>query len=170
MMEIARSHSLCLNCLKPGHYSKKCTNLSKCRKCQRPHLTLLHIEPKSETQALLSTTKQIEPVTTPVSSHVATGFASNTLLMTCQVLVYFPNGIALKARTLLDSGLSTSFVSDRLAQNLQLPKTSRDIKISGIAGISHYSPLHSVVNFDIPPYMPRVTRLMSLCDHTLCHQ
>lgn len=123
----------------------------KCRKCQRPHHTLLHIEPKPETQALLSTTKQSEPVNTPVSHHAATGFASNTLLMTCQVLVHSPDGIALKARPLLDSGSSTSFVSDRLAQNLRLPKTSQDIKISGIAGISHHSPLHSVVNFDISP-------------------
>ena len=71
--------------------------------------------------------------------------------MTCQVLVHSPDGIALKAPALLDSGSSTSFVSDRLAQNLRLPKTSQDIKISGIAGISHHSPLHSVVNFDISP-------------------
>ena len=71
--------------------------------------------------------------------------------MTCQVLVHSPDGIALKARALLDSGSSTSFVSDRLAQNLHLLKTSQDIKISGIAGISHHSPLHSVINFDISP-------------------
>ena len=151
MMEVTRSHNLCLNCLKPGHYSKKCTSLSKCRKCQRPHHTLLHIEPKPETQALFSTTGQSEPITMPVSNHAATGFGSNALLMTCQVLVHSPDGIALKARALLDSGSSTSFVSDQLVQNLQLPKTSRDIKISGIAGISHHSPLHSVVNLDISP-------------------
>ena len=151
MMEVIRSHNLCLNCLRPGHYTRKCTSLSKCRKCQRPHHTLLHIEAKPETPALLSTTGRSEPVTTPVSNHAATGFASNTLLMTCQVLVHSPDGIALKARALLNSGSSTSFVSERLAQNLQLPKTSRDIKISGIAGISHHSPLHSVVNFDVSP-------------------
>ena len=151
MMEVTRSHNLCLNCLKPGHYSKKCASLSKCCKCQRPHHTLLHIESKPETQALFSTTGQSEPITMPVSNHAATGFGSNALLMTCQVLVHFPDGIALKARALLDSGSSTSFVSDRLVQNLQLPKTSRDIKISGIAGITHHSPLHSVVNLDISP-------------------
>ena len=73
MMEIARSHNLCLNCLKPGHYSKKCASLSKCRKCQRPHRTLLQIEPKPETQALLSTSEQNEPFATPVSNHAAAG-------------------------------------------------------------------------------------------------
>ena len=151
MMEVTRSHNLCLNCLKPGHYSKKCTSLSKCHKCQRPHHTLLHIEPKPETHGLFSTTGQSEPITMPVSNHAATGFGSNALLMTCQVLAHSPDGIALKACALLDSGTSTSFVSDRLVQNLQLPKTSRDIKISGIAGISHHSPLHSVVNLVISP-------------------
>ena len=138
MMEVVRNHNLCLNCLKPGHYSKKCTSISKCRKCQRPHHTLLHIESKPDTQALLSTTEQSASVTASISSYTATGFATNTLLMTCQVLVHSPDGIALKARALLDSGSSTSFVSDRLAQNLGLPRTSRAIKISGIAGIPHH--------------------------------
>ena len=84
--------------------------------CQRLHHTMLHIEPKLETQALFSTTKW--------TSH----YTWHTYIIHSS----WHDGIALKACALLDSGSSTSFVSDCLAQNLQLAKTSRFMKISGI--------------------------------------
>ena len=93
MMEVARSHNLCLNCLKPGHYT---------------------------------------PRNVPVLVNVANVKGHITLCCT------------------LNQNLRHKPCS--LQQNrVHLPKTSRDIKISGIAGISHHSPLHSVVNFDISP-------------------
>ena len=39
-----RSNGLCLNCLRPGHFVKGCRSLHKCRVCQKPHHTLLHLE------------------------------------------------------------------------------------------------------------------------------
>lgn len=69
--------------------------------------------------------------------------------MTCQALGHSPGGTTMQANALLDSASSTSFLSKRLAQALHLPKSSQNIRISGIAGLSHSSPLHSVVNFDI---------------------
>ena len=38
-----RSNGHCMNCLKPGHFSRQCPSLNHCRRCQRPHHTLLHI-------------------------------------------------------------------------------------------------------------------------------
>ena len=137
-----------MNCLKSGHFSKQCSSLSKCQKCQKPHHTLIHVNPKeSEQGELLSNASTVHPA---ISSNTATGFGPDTLLMTChQILVNSPDGTAVKARALLDSAFSTSFISERLTQALQLPKSSQSIKISGIAGMSHPSPLHFIVSFDM---------------------
>ena len=147
MIETLKFNDLCMNCLRPGHFSRQCTSLSKCRKCQKPHHTLIHIETKTSEQSGAPTL--ISTVTPTATSNTATGFSSNTLLMTCQVLIHSPDGTSLKARALLDSASSTSFVSERLTQALRLPKSSQRIRITGIAGISHRSSLHSVVNFDV---------------------
>ena len=85
-----------------------------------------------------------------VSSNTVPGSTKNALLMTCQILVHSPDGTSLNARALLDSASSTSFISDGLTQALQLPRSAQNIKISGIAGLSHHPPLHSV-NFNISP-------------------
>ena len=138
-----------MNCLRPGPFARQCTNMSRCRRCQKSHHTFIHSDSREAEQTETSShTATAEQAT---SAHAATGFASNTLLMTCQILVHPPDGTALKARALLDSASSTSFISDRLAQSLRLPKSSQNIKISGVAGLNHQSPLHSVVNFDISP-------------------
>ena len=72
-------------------------------------------------------------------------------MMTCQVLVKAPDNSSVKAHALLDSASSTSFVSERLAQSLCLPRFHHNIRISGIAGLSHQSPLQSVATFDVSP-------------------
>ncbi len=69
--------------------------------------------------------------------------------MTCQILIHAPDGSSIRARGILDSGSSASFVSERVAQSLRLPRSTRNIHISGIAGISHNSPIHSMATFKI---------------------
>ena len=71
--------------------------------------------------------------------------------MTCQVLVKAHDNSSVKARALLDSASSTSFVSERLAQSLCLPRFHHNIRISGIAGLSHQSRLQSVATFNVFP-------------------
>ena len=68
----------------------------------------------------------------------AIGVKYDSLLMTCRVRVKSPKGSDVVARALLDSASSASFVSERLAQTLGLPRTKRDVVISGIAGM--YNP------------------------------
>ena len=74
--------------------------------------------------------------------------------MTCRVLVRAPDGTCVEARALLDNASSTSFVSERLSQVLQLPCTSLSLRISGIAGLSRKSPLQAVTSFTIIPIYP----------------
>ena len=98
---LLKSNNMCLNCLRPGHHVKSCKSLHKCRVCQKPHHTLLHIEDKSGTPSpppvssiapsAPSSTPTV-PVPTgsmpaPISSHAAMGIQSDVLLMTCEVLV-----------------------------------------------------------------------------------
>ncbi len=146
MIATIRSNGLCLNCLKPGHLSKQCSSLNRCRKCQKPHHTLIHTEVKesapTEQQSLVST---IRPV---IATNPQAGSTSSTLLVTCQVLINSTDGTCMKAHALLDSASSTSFVSEGLAQALRLPRSSQSMKISDITGLSHQSPLHSLATFD----------------------
>jgi len=102
--------------------------------CQRLHHTLLHIEPKPETQALFSTTNKVNQslyLTHPThSSH------------DMMVLLWRP----VPSSTLVHQ---PHFVSDSLAQNLQLPKTSQVMKISGIQEflITHLCTLLSTLTY-----------------------
>ena len=39
-----KSNDFCINCLRPGHFVRQCRSTSRCRKCDKSHNTLLHIE------------------------------------------------------------------------------------------------------------------------------
>ena len=149
-MSMVKSSGLCLNCLRSGHFSRNCKSLHKCRECQRPHHTLLHVE---------STTPS--PVVNPspvhdVISNTAAAVKSTSLLMTCQVVVYSPSGFSMKARALLDPGSSASFISDRLSRSIRLSRRTTLAQISGIAGISPAGSAHPLVDFSIsPPSHPK---------------
>lgn len=150
MMSIIKASELCINCLCSGHFSKQCPSLNQCKKCQKLHYTLIHSDnkehPPSQSDRIPISPKPTTEGT--VSSHTAAGVAFNTLLMTCQVLARSPDGSSVKARALLDSASSTSFISERLAQGLCLPRSRHSIRISGITGISHHSPLQSVATLN----------------------
>ncbi len=66
-------------------------------------------------------------------------------------MITSPNGFLLEARALLDNASSVSFVSERLAQTLRLPRTSQNITVSGIAGLQHRTPIQFVTSFKVSP-------------------
>ena len=72
--------------------------------------------------------------------------------MTCQVLVTSPSGSSTKARALLDSASSASFISERLASSLRLTRAQHPTRISGIAGLAHSSSSHAVSSFHVSPW------------------
>ena len=146
MLSTLKDNNLCLNCLKPGHFIRECKSLHRCRKCQKPHHSLLHVEPRDPPP-----TQPSSPPVDSVTSNLVTGLASNTLLMTCWVLIHSPSGSVMKVRALLDSASSTSFISERLTHLLEFPRIRQNVLISGIAGLSHGSPSHSIVQFTISP-------------------
>ena len=119
------------------------TDAGSARNCN----TLIHNDAKGSSQS--EQPSLASAIESSISSNAATGFVSNTLLMTCQLLVHAPDGSHVKARGLLDSASSASFVFEHLAQALSLPRASRTVSISGIAGLSHQCTLHSVTTFNI---------------------
>ena len=64
--------NLCMNCLRPGHFARQCTNMSRCRRCQKSHRTLIHSDSRVAEQAETSShTATAEQAT---AAHAATGF------------------------------------------------------------------------------------------------
>ena len=146
-LSVLRENRLCMNCLGSDHFVKQCKSIHRCKKCQKPHHTLLHVE---------SPTSNTEPVSeSTIPSHAAAGgLKAGTLVMTCQVVVTSPDGLSVEARALLDSASSASFISERLAQNLRLPRSTQNARITGIACLSHKSPVQSVADFRISAVKP----------------
>ena len=94
----------------------------------------------------------ISTATSPqVSSNAAVKLQSSSLLMTCRVLIKARDGSSMEARALLDNASSASFVSERLAQILQLPRSPQCIHVCGIAGSSPRNPIQSVASLQITP-------------------
>ena len=82
---------------------------------------LLHIDNASASSNATHTSPQ--PILTPqVSSHASSDISRNPLMMTSVVLVQAPDGSTVKARALLDSASSASFISERLVKGLSLPR------------------------------------------------
>ena len=124
--------------------------------------TLTEEEPSTRTQSTLPNPNA--PVFTPVGSHfvcsnLATQLKSNTLMMTCRVLVSTPDGLSVEARALLDCASSASFISGRLAQTLRLPRHSQSASITGMAGLTHHSSSQSVTSFNIFSLKALITKL-----------
>ncbi len=140
----------CINCLCPGHFIKNCKSLHRCRMCQKPHHTLLHIEDNvgspsppagGRTGTSVLTTSSTPTITltptissAPITTHATTGIKPDLLLMTCRVMVESPDGPMMEARAILDSGSSASFISERSAQCLHLPRSTQNTRITGVAG------------------------------------
>ena len=143
-VSLLRDNNLCMNCLSSGHFVKQCKSVHKCRKCQRPHLTLLHVDKPTADKPT-----DDNPTEARVPSHPAVKLKSSLLLMMCRVLVSAPDGSTVEARALLDNASSASFISERLVQSLCLPRTRQSVRVSGIGGMSHGSPTQYISNFRI---------------------
>lgn len=151
-LSVLKKNNLCLNCLGSGHFLKQCRSLHRCKKCQKPHHTMLHTDGKRE--AAHRPSESSPPVETPpaqVASNTAVKLKSSLLLMTCSVRVSSSDGTSVEARALIDNGSTSSFVSEPLVQSLRLPRSYQSVHVSGIAGSSHTSSAQSIASFKIEP-------------------
>ena len=154
-----KGNHMCLNCFGRGHGVRQCKSLYKCKKCQKPHHTLLHVD---KDIGLSSSVESSDPPT--AVSHAAVKLRSSSLLMTCTVLVFVHDGSSVEARALIDNASTSSFVSERLAQSLKLRRSHQNISVSGIAGSVHNSSLQSVAQLQISSAYSRNGRKIDLTE------
>ncbi|XP_024868250.1 uncharacterized protein LOC112452343 [Temnothorax curvispinosus] len=136
----ARSRKLCLNCLKDtSHIAKQCS-LGLCRKCNKRHNTLLHLE-QSTTKTSESTTEDTstanqEKVVATSVNHSALKPSKQVLLATALVKITDSKGDKVVCRALLDSGSQSCFITSSCAKRLSLKQFSTHIPVCGLGEMS----------------------------------
>lgn len=150
--QLARQHSLCLNCLRSNHSTSKCFSTRSCKSCNQRHNSLLHFprEPltnpnqQTSSQVHMTTTNQAnadsaeKQVITPVTtlSNVSRGLTPTfVLLATAQVQVKDCNNTYQKVRALLDPGSQSHIMSSACARRLGLTRFKCNTPMSGIGDV-----------------------------------
>ncbi|XP_071576231.1 uncharacterized protein [Temnothorax nylanderi] len=135
----ARACKLCLNCLKAtSHQAKQC-NSGACRKCDKRHNTLLHLEhttKPSVDSASGDDSKSNEKVVATSVNHSAIGQERQVVLATAIVNVLDIKGTPKPCRALLDSGSQSSFITTDCAKALGLKQRPTHIPILGLGETS----------------------------------
>lgn len=132
---------LCFNGLRPGHTQQECPSKNTCQKCHTRHHTLLHLNTIRNSNAQKPSSN--DGANSVDSVHAATQVASNlivlqnttsgtVLMATAQVAVENAHGHSIVVRALRDSGAQRTFVSERVVQQLRLPKKKVNVPINGL--------------------------------------
>ncbi|XP_071582567.1 uncharacterized protein [Temnothorax nylanderi] len=144
-------HKLCYNCL-GTHRIANCKVTKRCQKCDRRHHTSIHkedgsfnnnknnigtssknggVKSESQPQSNLSGSDQ-DRATVLHSIKTIKSTKSQVMLATAKVLVMSERKVVRKVRALLDQGSEISLVSERIVQQLHLPRSHSSISLSGI--------------------------------------
>ena len=119
--EHVQTHTLCQNCLKPGHTQTECNSRFTCQTCAGKHNTLIHSGNPAPTS-----TGTVNQVTTNLKKQAK-------LLMTCEVMITGPTGKSMPVRALLDSGADTCSITTKVAKHLNLKHLKENVAISSFA-------------------------------------
>nr|CAH7735170.1 unnamed protein product [Callosobruchus chinensis] len=121
----AKQLRLCLNCLKPGHFSRIC-RASTCKKCNYKHHVLLHIE---KGQQSISNSSEGAGNSVALSAYSSRNYG---LLSTALVRVVGTNGKSFIVRAVLDSGSQSSYLIADLCDTLGIQKEKINLTVEGI--------------------------------------
>ncbi|XP_055591266.1 uncharacterized protein LOC129743306 [Uranotaenia lowii] len=151
--QVVTSHRLCWNCFNFGHLARTCSSRHTCRFCNGRHHSLLHDAIKAtffnslpEPTSLLSNSPLPAPQrsTAPTDADPQPSTSSQQVCMTVQaststvlletvmLMVVDSTGKEIPARALLDSASMCSFMTKKLANTLDLRRSTVDIVVSGI--------------------------------------
>ncbi|CAB0040511.1 unnamed protein product [Trichogramma brassicae] len=128
--DVCKNKRLCLNCLHRSHVVDRCPSQSRCLVCKGKHHTKLHTDGNRNTRSRGSSNAEErhddgsdsassdrEPCT--VNAHATTTDAE-VLLATAMILVVAADGRALPVRALIDPCSERTFITWRVAQQLNL--------------------------------------------------
>lgn len=147
--KFARSKRLCFNCLVAGHPNTECRS-KNCKRCDRKHNTLLHLESKTTACTASSASNEIcdngqSQLTKPLSTSEANDSALPTktrnmqvfipgqvMLATAVVDILAEDGSKKSARVLLDAGAMSNFMTESFANSLGRKFSKVNIAASGL--------------------------------------
>ncbi|XP_046745774.1 uncharacterized protein LOC124411010 [Diprion similis] len=133
-------NKLCLNCL-GHHYARDCRSQKTCQACKGKHHTTLHDSYSSPATTVNSIGAKQPPErpTTSTSTQLATHNAeapraasTRVLLATALVDVSTSRDNKFLVRALIDQGSEATFISESLAQRMNVARSSTSVIITGI--------------------------------------
>ncbi|XP_066597114.1 uncharacterized protein [Prorops nasuta] len=137
--KFAFSQNLCINCLRPGHSCSNCSSSSRCRKCSKMHHTLLHFDKSGTggsksrgTTPATNSASEPEPSSSHSTTHLSVTDTRSVLLATFSARIDAHDGSRVIVRGLVDPGSETSFISEKLAQQLRVPRQRINATIHGV--------------------------------------
>ncbi|XP_076301775.1 uncharacterized protein LOC143219850 [Lasioglossum baleicum] len=137
-LKSAQKSKLCLNCLKVGHNTVSC-KWSHCRKCDKKHNTLLHLNAHKITQVSVQRasedSKDTQVETDVTCKALMAVNNSEVLLGTAQITIYDNNNKRHTCRVLVDGGSQSNYMTESLANLLQLKKERVNISSSGLSNL-----------------------------------
>ena len=134
----AKKLHFCLNCLRKNHVLKDCFSKSSCRRCNKKHHTLLHMEYQSNPKQTNPPNSSSKPKEHAPTENVALLVSSgerqlnNVLLATAIVQVPNSDGVLQPCRVLLDSASQSNFITEETVEKLHLQKLDTNSRILGI--------------------------------------
>lgn len=165
--DLVKQHRRCFNCLSYKHSARDGTSKYSCRRCQRKHHSMLHLESESGVcdgsadPCSSSTTIPRKPsMSSPLNDHESSSAVnslsasakrrsfSQVLLATAWVTIISPSGRSVTVRALLDQGSEVTFVAENIAQTLHLKRIKMPVSVSAVGGL-HAGVCNHAVKFSI---------------------
>lgn len=167
---------LCFNCLGYNHLAESCPSNQRCRQCNEPHHSLLHIPTNnSVTVSTMHARDSIKVINNPHNQTI--------LLATAYVNVTSGDGKIIKLRALLDSGSQASFISQAAVKLLRLPKRRVNVDVTGVGSVFggtvtssvslHFSScvneFNATINALVLPIISKPLQNLTININTQCH-
>ncbi|TGZ51666.1 Gag-pol polyprotein [Temnothorax longispinosus] len=141
-LALVTKHKLCFNCL-GNHRVSHCKVVKRCQKCGKKHHTTIHkVEASSEKKDVKSE-DQVQSSSAVMDTNAAKVLhsivdsnvpASCVLLATARVFIIFDRNETRSVRALIDPRSEVSIITERVVQQLNLPRRNSSISLAGIGG------------------------------------
>lgn len=125
---------LCFNCLKDNHQREQCVSTWKCKECNASHNSLLHQDDQSNESTSTSNSSEIQ--ISRVLNNYSTTTNQKCFLSTAIIHVISASGVQIPCRVLLDSAAESNFITENMAQLLQLPRKRVNVCVRGISQLT----------------------------------
>ena len=163
--------ALCYACYGKNHRSKGCTKKRTCKKCKKPHPTLLHVDGFSLERGTGANEKQVNDNDKTVKVNNArvdilceSDRESDILLQSILPVIVTQKGVNIPVKTyaFYDNGSAGCFITERLKAHLEAESTDVKLQLGTMHGNSFVESAvvkHLVVtdlNGESPVELPRV--------------